>query len=129
MLENFVYNPKVLRRLSKHYKTGDSLPDDYISGIRKSRLLVPGLRYSRQIFMSLFDLMIHDGSLFEMVDEGWEMKKDVNLAKMWADLQKQVTGIDAIEETVPHCSFYHLYMGGYDSVYWCYLWAEVFCRI
>jgi len=37
MLENWMWEPKILKKVSKHYKTGKPLPDDMIEAKIKSR--------------------------------------------------------------------------------------------
>ncbi|KAF8128578.1 mitochondrial endopeptidase [Boletus edulis] len=57
MLENWCWEPEVLKKMSSHYKTQDPLPDDLIAKIIKSRYFNVGLFYLRQVVWATFDLI------------------------------------------------------------------------
>jgi len=113
MFENWIWDPKVLKRLSCHYKTKEQLPDDLIASICKTRHINDAYKYSRQIFMSLFDLKVHSNIDVETISDLWEK------------MQKEYTTIETIPNTAFLCSWYHLSMG-YDAGYYSYLWSEVY---
>ncbi|ORX44127.1 Metalloendopeptidase family-saccharolysin & [Piromyces finnis] len=113
MFENWIWDAKVLKRLSCHYKTKEQLPDDLIASICKTRHINDAYKYSRQIFMSLFDLKVHSNIDIEIISNVWEK------------MQKEYTNIETISNTSFLCSWYHLTMG-YDAGYYSYLWSEVY---
>lgn len=55
MLENWMWEPKVLKSLGKHYLTGEALPDDLIASVVKSKSVNQGLFSLRQCFFGKFD--------------------------------------------------------------------------
>lgn len=59
MLENFCYDATVLTRLSTHHQSGERVPRDVVDKLSAMRFLSSGFRYKRQVFMSLFDVIIH----------------------------------------------------------------------
>lgn len=59
ILEEWMYNPAMLRLVSSHYKTGDPLPDEIIARIQQGRTLGKGLQEASQNFYGLFSLEIH----------------------------------------------------------------------
>jgi metallopeptidase MepB len=59
MLENWCWEPKVLEKMSSHYKTKEPLSPELIDKIIKSRYVNVGLFYLRQLFFAKFDLKVH----------------------------------------------------------------------
>ncbi|KAJ3217725.1 Thimet oligopeptidase [Clydaea vesicula] len=112
MLENWCWETVVLKKLSSHYKTGESLPDDLIKRLVDSKKVGVGLANLRQIFFGSFDLEMHSTEF-----------KDPTVT--WERLRREVSLIPMIPSTVPFATFGHL-MHGYDSGYYGYLWSEVF---
>ena len=55
MLENWMYSHGILKSISKHYKTGESLDDATIESIIKSKSVNQGLFNLRQLFHGKFD--------------------------------------------------------------------------
>jgi Zn-dependent oligopeptidase len=43
MLENWMWDKTIMKRVSKHYKTGESLPEDKLVQMEKLRLAYSGL--------------------------------------------------------------------------------------
>ncbi|CAG0915996.1 unnamed protein product [Notodromas monacha] len=113
MLENWAWEPKIIKDLSKHYQTGKQMPDHIIRSLVKSHSANAGGLTLRQILLSRLDQEIHfgDGS--------------VNAEKVHRDLQKVLLGIEPLEGTNFPAHFGHL-AGGYDASYYGYLWSEVF---
>jgi Zn-dependent oligopeptidase len=116
MLENWCWEPKVLARMSSHYKTGEPLSEELINKIIKSRYVNVGLFYLRQLFFAKFDLAIHSTH----TDPS---KTDYNA--LWNDLRAQVSFMPGKKPTPGHGSFGHL-MGGYDAGYYGYTYSLVF---
>ncbi|KAN0094547.1 hypothetical protein V8E55_002834 [Tylopilus felleus] len=81
MLENWCWEPEVLKRMSSHYKTRNPLPDDLITKIVKSRYVNIGLFYLRQLVYATFDLVVHDNSLDANTD----------YTRLWNELRHQIT--------------------------------------
>ncbi|KAJ1552214.1 hypothetical protein HK096_000988, partial [Nowakowskiella sp. JEL0078] len=116
-LENWIWDTAVLKVLSSHYQTPtQSLPDSTITALQKSRGLLSGYRYSRQAFMSLFDLVLHGPQSAPATA--------ASISTLWSQLQKKYTNLDMIPNTDPVASWYHPAMG-YDAGYYSYLWSEV----
>jgi Zn-dependent oligopeptidase len=59
MLENWCWEPKVLKKMSSHYKTKEPLSDALIEKLVASRYVNVGLFYLRQLFFAMFDLKVH----------------------------------------------------------------------
>lgn len=111
IMEDWAWHPEVLKKISKHYKTGEALPDELIKKLVDSRNIDAGLVQLRQLFFSKFDMMIHTT----------ERK---NTTALYEKMQNEIQMIPMTKGCAPQASFGHL-MGGYDSGYYGYLWARV----
>lgn len=105
-----------MKKLSKHYKTGESLPDDLIDKLIASRLVNAGLLNLRQLFFATYDMTIHAHPTPLSVDD---------LNRMYADLRHRITMLQQPPNVTPASTWGHL-MGGYDSGYYGYMWSLVF---
>jgi len=113
MLENWCYDAAALKRLSKHYQTGEPLPENLRNQLVKAKKACAAVLYKRQLFFGYFDIAIHTA------------KGNVNTTEVWNDLRKKITGIEAPPNTNGAANFGHL-LGGYSAGYYGYLWSEVF---
>eukprot|EP00854_Cymbomonas_tetramitiformis_P006365 gene6365-7627_t len=122
MLENWMYSPDVLRRLSQHFERPDeSLPADVIRSITESRSALCGLHYQRQLFLGMYDLAIHSGP----VPYSYNGKHELDATQLYHEMMADIAGVKCPEGTFPAASWYHLCMG-YDAGYYGYLWSEVY---
>jgi thimet oligopeptidase len=111
IMEHWVWEPDVLARFARHYKTGEPIPRDLVERMARSRYLNVGLRATRQVFLGTVDLALH----------ATRAKPDMEAAMRESYL---VTQLPYPEDTFFLSGFGHL-MGGYDAGYYGYLWAEV----
>ena len=113
MLENWAYDPAVLRRISGHYKNpAEKLPEATIKKLIDAKNMDSGMGNLRQIFFSLLDMKYHTA------------KGKVDTTKVYEKLMKKISLIPMSPGTHPQTSFGHL-MGGYEAGYYGYMWAEV----
>lgn len=59
MLENWCWEPAVLKRITSHYETQSPLSGDLIEKLVKSRYVNVGLFSLRQLFFGTFDVEVH----------------------------------------------------------------------
>ena len=59
MLENWVVDKEILKRISKHYKTGKPLNDTQIDQIAKGKENLKALHTMHQIFQGTYDLLLY----------------------------------------------------------------------
>ncbi len=113
MLERWAWNPTVLKKISKHYKTGEPLPDELIARMLKAKNFGSGGAYLRQNFFAQYDMTLHTAD-----------KTTPDTTKLYFDLTKKIRALPLTKNTYPQASFGHI-MGGYDAGYYGYLWSEV----
>ncbi|KAF8508190.1 metallopeptidase MepB [Hysterangium stoloniferum] len=114
MLENWCWEPRVLKKMSSHYKTKEPLSDDLIDKLTQGRNTNVGLFYLRQGFFGMFDLRAHTSQAEE------------NYMALWNNLRQEISLLQNDEKFVcGQGAFGHLF-GGYEAGYYGYMYALVF---
>ncbi len=115
MLENWMWEPSVLARVSRHYVTGKPLPDSLIRRMLALKHFRDGNNGTAQAFYSAYDLALHTSGA------------SVDPLPLWKRLGAELTPLKDAEESLGPASFGHL-MGGYDAGYYGYLWSKVYAQ-
>jgi len=114
-LENWCWQPDSIPLISKHYKTGQSLPEAMLEKMLRAKNFQSGMQMVRQIEFALFDFLLHRD-----YEEG---KTDV-LALLDEVRQEVSVKLPPAYSRFSH-SFSHIFAGGYAAGYYSYKWAEV----
>ena len=113
-LENFAYEPSVLKLFASHYETGEIIPDDMIEKLVKSKNFLSASGMLRQLEFSIFDFKLHS-----KIYQGDEVQ----------DLLDSIRKDTALIKTPSYNKFQngfaHIFAGGYAAGYYSYKWAEV----
>ncbi|KAG0223458.1 hypothetical protein BGX31_008482 [Mortierella sp. GBA43] len=117
MLENWLWEPTVLKRLGKHYKTGEELPDDLIQSLVRTRKVLKGLLFSQQMAVTAIDMKVHS------LDPD---QRQQSIAELWKSMTESIVGIKLEDDPGVNaaCQLYHIAMG-YDAGYYVYAWSEM----
>ncbi|MDX2100338.1 MAG: M3 family metallopeptidase [Leptolyngbyaceae cyanobacterium bins.59] len=115
-MENWCYHRPTLMGMTRHYETGEPLPEHYYQKLLASRTYMSGSGMLRQVYFSLLDLELHhrfqaDGS------ETVEQIRD--------RIASKTTVLRPLPEDAFLCAFGHIFAGGYAAGYYSYKWAEV----
>lgn len=86
LMESFVWDSRVLSRFARHFRTGQSLPEEMISKLCQSRNMFGALEMQRQVLYALVDQVYHGQH---------PLKKSTT--EIMADLQKEYTVIPHID--------------------------------
>ena len=113
-LENFAYEPKVLKLFATHYKTGEVLPDEVIEKLVKSKNFQSAMGMLRQLEFSIFDFKLHSN-----------VYKEDEVQALLNSIRKNTSLIEAPEYNKFQNGFSHIFAGGYAAGYYSYKWAEV----
>lgn len=110
MLECWTEEVEPLKRLSKHYKTGEQIPEEMVHKLYEYNNFNPASTYSRQLVFSLYDLKLHT-------------QENVDALELFRETYKEVLGIEYPEEGMMPANFGHI-MGGYEAGYYGYLYSR-----
>ena len=113
-LENFAYEPEVLKLFASHYKTGEIISDEMIQKLVKSKNFLSASAMLRQLEFSLFDFKLHTGVFTE--DE---------VQSLLDEIREQTALIKPPAYNKFQNGFAHIFAGGYSAGYYSYKWAEV----
>ncbi|MFA6066286.1 MAG: M3 family metallopeptidase [Candidatus Babeliaceae bacterium] len=112
MLEEWMHDASILKKVSKHYVTQEPLSDDTIATIRAMKIFDSGDWVNRQLSYSLLSLEYYKAG-----------KKDIQQIKknIFKRLRRHVLFVD---DQHTETSFGHLM--GYGAKYYSYLWSKIF---
>ncbi len=115
IMENWSMDPQVLKLYAKHYKTGETIPDELITKIKNSALFNQGFMTVEYVGASYLDLDYH--TIKENATINAQEFEDNSLA-----------GRGILAQIAPRYRsnyFKHIFAGGYSAGYYAYIWAEV----
>ena len=118
LLENWAWQPQVLKQISAHYQTGEPLPDEMMEALVKSKNAGAATAFIRQNFLGQFDVAAHAAD------------KRVDTTKLYAQMMKDITGVPMTPGTIPQASFGHIMSltDPYDVGYYVYAWSLVIAQ-
>ena len=118
LLENWAWQPQVLKKISSHYKTGQQIPVELINSMVQARHAGEATAFLRQNFLGQFDLEAH------------AKNRRVNTTKLYAKMMRDITGIEMTKGTYPQASFGHIMSltDPYDVGYYVYAWSLVIAQ-
>lgn len=116
IMENFAFEPEILKTYAVHYRTNEIINDTYIGKIRRSALFNQGFATTELIAAALSDMDIHSTENYSPIDvDGFEYNA----------LYERRGLIPQIEPRYRYNYFAHIFSGGYSAGYYFYIWAEV----
>ncbi|MES2743840.1 MAG: M3 family metallopeptidase [Bdellovibrionota bacterium] len=115
-MENWCYQKDVIKSLTKHIKTGESLPDDLFEKINKAKTFNAANQMVRQINFAMTDMELHH----RFDPHSNEKAEDIHRR-----IAKKVSAMQPLAEDRFLCAFEHIFSGGYSAGYYSYKWAEV----
>jgi oligopeptidase A len=115
-MENFAWEPDVLRMLSGHHESGKPLPDELLGKLQASRTFHAGLHMVRQIEFAIFDLRLH---------AEYSQRTGNDIYALLDEIRQQVAVIEQPDFSRFAHAFSHIFAGGYAAGYYSYKWAEV----
>ncbi|KAI9732964.1 MAG: hypothetical protein M1818_007397 [Claussenomyces sp. TS43310] len=143
MLENWCWEPSVLKSLSRHYsslsseylksweeqaeeKSGppEKIPDEMIESLIRAKHVNVALSTLNQLHLSIFDMTVHEPESHEAIEK-------LNISARYNTLRKELSPIDGPEVSEGdewghgQANFGHL-MGDYDAGYYGYLSSQVY---
>jgi len=115
VMENWAFEPEVLKLYARHYRTGEPIPEELIAKIKKSRTFNQGFKTAEYLAASFLDM-------------DWSTLADPYEGHVLAFESHSMETISLIPEIVPRYRtsyFMHMFAWEYSAGYYSYIWAEV----
>jgi len=113
-LENFAYEPHVLKLFASHYKTGEVIPDEMIDKLVRSKNFLSASGMLRQMELSVFDFKLHT-----------KLYQEDEVQNLLNSIREDTALIKTPSYNKFQNGFSHIFAGGYAAGYYSYKWAEV----
>lgn len=114
LLENFAYEPNILKLFATHHKTGEIISDEMIDKLVKSKNFLSAMGMLRQLEFSLFDFMLHT-----------RVHKEDEVQNLLDTIREETALVKTPAYNKFQNGFAHIFAGGYAAGYYSYKWAEV----
>jgi len=111
-LENFAYEPQVLRLFAKHHETNEILSDIMIERLVRAKNFQSAMGMLRQLEFALFDFKLH-------------MTHKPDVQQILDNVRLDTSLLTPPEYNKFQNGFAHIFAGGYSAGYYSYKWAEV----
>ncbi|GET89519.1 metallo-peptidase, clan MA(E), Family M3 [Leishmania tarentolae] len=119
MLEEWLWEPEILHKITSHYKTKEQLPRALIDAKVASKNAFSGQDTLRQMIFATYSLQIFGLPFSAKPSDG------LDAAQLFYDVQRHVMpGVNYEQDTHFESSFSHLM--GYGAGYYGYMWSKVF---
>jgi peptidyl-dipeptidase Dcp len=116
VMENWAFEPEVLRLYAKHYQSGELIPDALVTKLEQSAHFNQGFATVEYLAASFLDLDWHT------------ITEPVGAENVQAFEDTSLDGVGLMDEIVSRYRstyFRHIFAGGYSAGYYAYVWAEV----
>ena len=115
VMENWASEPEILKMYAKHYKTGETIPDELIAKLEASATYGQGFINTELLAASFLDMDYHTLKTPKAMD-------------VLAFEEKAMNDLGLIPEIISRYKspyFKHIFTTGYDAGYYSYTWAAV----
>jgi len=115
IMENWCWEPEVLKTYARHYQTNEVIPDDLIEKIQQSRLFNQGFNMTELLAAAYLDMDYHTR----------KDTSDFNVEDFESASMAKIGMIPQVHVRYHSTYFNHIFTGGYCAGYYSYSWAEV----
>jgi thimet oligopeptidase len=115
MLEEWAWDPNVLRTFAKNYQTDEPIPVSMVENMRRADKFGRAIDTAYQVFFAAISLDIYD-----------QAPKDVDTDAIVAKEEKAYVPFPETPGTHMQTSFGHL--DGYSAIYYTYMWSLVIAK-
>ncbi len=113
-LENFAYEPHVLKLFATHYETKETIRDEMIDKLVQSKNFLSASGMLRQLEFSIFDFKLHT-----------KLYQSDEVQDLLDSIRENTALIKPPSYNKFQNGFSHIFAGGYAAGYYSYKWAEV----
>ena len=114
-MENYAYEPEVLKTYAFHYQTGEVIPDELIQKINAAGKFNQGFVTTELLSASILDMDFHELTTAEGLDVNAFEAESLNKMGM----------IDEIIVRYRPTFYNHIFTTGYEAGYYSYTWSAV----
>ena len=114
-MENYCYEPEIMRTYAFHYQTGEVMPDSLIKKINNARKFNQGFVETELLCASILDMDFHELTSIDSIDvDAFE-----------AASMERMGMIPEIIVRYRPTYYNHIFTTGYEAGYYSYTWAAV----
>ena len=121
--ENFIDEKEFLDTFAKHYKDGNTLPQELLDKMHASQTYLAAYACVRQLSFGYLDMSWHTLEQPFAVNESLGTTESV--IRFSDEAMKQVQVLPTVPGTQMATSFTHIFSGGYAAGYYSYKWSEL----
>ena len=114
IMENWACEKSALSMFAVHYETGETIPDDLVDRLIKSKTFQAGNASLRQLTFGYLDMAWHNEDA--QVDD---------IEKFEDEVLSKTRLLPKVPGSIISSQFAHIFAGGYSAGYYSYKWAEV----
>ncbi|MDX1535720.1 MAG: M3 family metallopeptidase [Candidatus Spechtbacterales bacterium] len=111
LLEEWLFEPRVLQQIGRHYKTGEPIPEELIEKLKVAEEFGKALHVRRQTFLSAASFYMHTDN----------DPANIDFSSLWSALTEQYSPYLYEDGTHMWTAWGHL--SGYSSNYYTYMWS------
>ncbi|WP_345990304.1 M3 family metallopeptidase [Sulfurimonas sp. HSL1-2] len=111
-LENFAYEPQVLKLFAKHHESGEVISDLMIDKLVRAKNFQSAMGMLRQLEFAIFDFTLH-------------MEETPDVQAVLDAVRERTALLTPPSYNKFQNGFSHIFAGGYAAGYYSYKWAEV----
>lgn len=115
IMENWCFEPQVMKTYARHYETGEVMPDELMEKIQKAGTFNQGFVMTELLSAAILDMDYHTLTNADNLDVNAFEKASMERMGM----------IPEIIVRYRSTNFNHVFGGGYAAGYYSYTWAEV----
>ena len=116
ILENWAWEREALDLFAHHHETGETIPDELFSKLKRSRTFLQANAQMRQLCFGTVDLALHRGFDPASEDDPLDFAQSV---------MEPLAYRPEFAQSRRMASFTHVFAGGYAAGYYSYKWSEV----
>ena len=113
--ENWLTEPEFLNTFARHYQTGETIPEEYVTQLRNLHKFMAGYLCVRQLSFGYLDMMWHTMPAADVDD----------ILRLERSVFDTLEVLPVVPGACMSTSFGHLFSGGYAAGYYGYKWAEM----
>lgn len=116
IMENWAFEPDVLKLYAKHYKTGEMIPAALVDKIEKSAQFNQGFVTVEYLAAAILDMDWHTLTTTTEQESNAFEKASMDKVKLLPEIPPRYRS--------PY--YTHVFSGGYSAGYYAYIWSEVY---